>query len=190
MKKKIDFGFNPVAKPVKKEKKVDTKLKPYMKKRPKKAKREKNPLKKEIYNGRSIPLKQQRGRITTAEYNEAARRHGEHCFFCGATTNLECHHVMPKGYSRIKSGRGKFRNLRFLCNECHTGTDGVHKNAEKMKILQDEHERLYSNFYWCDEFDLFQMQLIPEPTKEEYEKFFKEQEKEMQRKRVFRNDKP
>ena len=71
--------FRPVPKPVK----VDKKLKPYMKKRPKKMKREKNPLEQEIYKGRSIPLKQQRGRITTVEYNEAARQHGFECYVCG-----------------------------------------------------------------------------------------------------------
>lgn len=181
MKKKIDFGFNPSPKPVKKEKKVDTKLKPYMKKRPKKTKREKNPLKKEIYNGRSIPLKQQRGRITTAEYNEAARNHGEFCFFCGSSRDLACHHVMPKGFSRIKSGRGKWRNLRFLCEGDHTGTDGVHKNKDKMQQLQNEHERLYGPYYWCDEYDLFQMQLIEEPTKELYEAFMKSEEKRVRK---------
>ncbi len=171
-----------VPKPVK----ADRKLKPYMKKRPKKTKREKNPLKKEVYKGRTIPLKQQRGRITTGEYNEAARQHGEFCFFCGTGSNLECHHVMPKGYSRIKSGRGVWRNLRFLCTDDHTGPNGVHNNAEKMKLLQEEHERLYGEFFWCDVYDLFKMQLVPNTTKEAYEKFMKEQQIEAQRKRVFR----
>lgn len=181
MKKKIDFGFNPVAKPVKKEKKVDTKLKPYMKKRPKKAKREKNPLKKEIYKDRLIPLKQQRGRITTAEYNEAARQHGEFCFFCGSAHGLEMHHVMPKGFSRIKSGRGVWRNLRLLCESCHKGENGVHSNIDKMQSLQDEHERLYGPLFWCDMHDLFKMQLIEDNTKELYEAFMLEEAKKVKK---------
>lgn len=180
MKKKIDFGFNPVAKPVKQEK-VDTKLKPYMKKRPKKAKREKNPLKKEIYRDRLIPLKQQRGRITTAEYNESARQLGEWCWFCGSTNALEMHHVMPKGFSRHKSGRGVWRNLRLLCESCHKGENGVHQNAEKMQKLQDEHERLFGEFYWCDMHDLFKMQLIPDNTKEEFEKFMLKEAKKVKK---------
>jgi len=167
--------WNPAPKPVK----VDKKLKPYMKKRPKKMKREKNPLKQEVYKGRTIPTKQKRGRITTAEYNEAARQHGEYCFFCGSTANLECHHVMPKGYSRIKSGRGKYRNLRFLCNECHTGENGVHRNAGKMKIIQDEHERIYGPYFWCDKYDLFKQGLISNTTDEEFEKFMKSEEERM-----------
>lgn len=180
MKKKINFGFNPSPKPVKKEK-VDTKLKPYMKKRPKKAKREKNPLKKEIHRGRNIPLKQQRGRITTAEYNEAARQFGEYCFFCGSTRSLECHHVMPKGFSRIKSGRGVWRNLRFLCESCHKGENGVHQNAEMMERLQKEHERLFGPLFWCDMHDLFKMQLIEDNAKELYEAYMLEEAKKVKK---------
>lgn len=180
MKKKIDFGFHPSPKPTKAPK-VDTKLKPFMKKRPKKAKREKNPLKKEIHRGRNIPLKQQRGRITTAEYNEAARQHNEWCWFCGSTNALEMHHVMPKGFSRHKSGRGVWRNLRLLCESCHKGEDGVHQNKEKMQALQDEHERLYGPLFWCDAHDLFKMQLIEDNTKELYEAYMLEEAKKVKK---------
>ncbi|MGG3233237.1 HNH endonuclease signature motif containing protein [Priestia flexa] len=161
--------WNPCPKPTR----VDKKLKPYMKKRPKKTKKT-NPLKQEIYKGRTIPTKQQRGKITTAQYNEAARQHGEFCFFCGATHSLECHHVMPKGFSRNKSGKGVWRNLRFLCASCHRGEDGVHQNKDKMEQLQAEHERLYGQWFWCDVYDLYKLNLIPNTTKEAYEKYFEE----------------
>lgn len=164
--------WNPAPKPnfQKKEKK----LQPYMKKRPKKKKRPRNPLKKEIYKGRTIPTKQKRGKITTAEYNETLRLHGEECFFCKTTQNLECHHVMPKGYSRYRNGRGVRYNLRFLCSDCHRGPDGVHQNRGKMQELQDLHESLYGKWFYCDEFDLFKMGLIPNTDKDTYHKFMQE----------------
>lgn len=157
-----------VPKPVKKEKeKVRYKPK-------KKAKREKNPLKSEVYKGRTIPSKKERGRIKPEEYRKTIERHGCQCFFCGATHSLECHHVMPKGFSRNKSGKGVWRNLRFLCASCHRGEDGVHRNKEKMERLQAEHERLYGEWFWCDVYDLYKLNLIPNTTKEAYEKYFEE----------------
>lgn len=174
MKKKIDFGFHPSPKPPKKEKKVDTKLKPYMKKRPKKAKREKNPLKKEIHRDRLIPLKQQRGRITTAEYNEAARRIGYECYVCGCQTNLEAHHVK----FRSNSGRGTFRNIRFLCNEHHRGDYSPHQNEALRKELETLHESLYGKYYFCDKYDLFQMGLIDDVIDNDFEKFMESEERE------------
>jgi 5-methylcytosine-specific restriction endonuclease McrA len=151
----------------------DKDLPKFKSKRPKKKK--KNPLKTEVYKGRTIPSKKIRGRITTAEYNEALRQHGEHCHFCGTTTNLECHHVIPKGYSRIKNGRGVWRNLRFLCSEHHRGKTGVHENKMLMEGLQVLHESLYGPYFWCDRYDLFKLGLIPTPTSECYERFMQEQ---------------
>lgn len=148
----------------------------YKKKRyPEKKKKKRNPLKPEVYKGRVIPKKSVRGRILATEYNEALRNHGETCFFCGSP-NIEMHHVMPKGYSKIKNGRGIWRNLRALCPEHHRGKAGVHQNKAMMEHLQQVHESLYGSRFFQDRFDLFKASLIPNTTKEAYEKFMLEQE--------------
>jgi hypothetical protein len=164
------FEYNPYPK----EKQLGKDKPKYKEKRPKK-KKPKNPLKREIYKGRVIPTQKERGKVTRAEYNEALRRHGETCYFCGSP-NIEMHHVMPKGFSKVKKGRGKWRNLRALCPEHHRGKTGVEHNPRMMKELQDLHESLYGPYYWCDEYDLFKMGLIPNTTKESYENFMKEEE--------------
>ncbi len=86
---------------------------------------------------------------------------------------------MPRGFSKHKEGRGKYRNLRFLCNECHTGENGVHRNKEKLEQLQAEHERLYGEWYWADEYDLFKAGLIPNTTTDAYETFMQEEGERM-----------
>jgi hypothetical protein len=141
----------------------------------KKKSKPRQPLKPEIYKGRNIPQAKQRGRVTTKEYNEALRQHGEHCYYCGSPY-IEMHHVMPKGFSKVKMGRGKWRNLRGLCHIHHRSEKGVEHNPEMMAELQQLHEELYGPYYWCDEYDLFKMGLIPNTTEEAYEKFFLEVE--------------
>lgn len=143
-------------------------------KRPRKKKKH-QPLKPELYKGRVIPKKSVRGRITRSEYIKTQNEHGFECFFCGSGYNLECHHVVEKGYSKHKEGRGVWRNLRFLCDECHRGENGVHQNKAMMEELQAEHERLYGKWFYCDVYDLFKMGLIPNTEPETYESFMKEQ---------------
>jgi 5-methylcytosine-specific restriction endonuclease McrA len=127
--------------------------------------------KSETIKGRVIPSKKVRGKISKTDYNLAVEHHGEDCYFCGSHYNLEMHHVVPKGFSRHKNGRGVYRNLRLLCSDCHRGENGVHRNKEKMMELQAEHERLYGPCFYQDRFDLYKQQLIPNTTKAAYEKF-------------------
>ena len=136
----------------------------------------------EAYKGRTIPTKKQRGKVSKKDYDRAIQEHGDSCYFCGSTVNLEVHHVMPKGYSRFKNGRGVWRNLRLLCSRCHRGKDGVHQNQEKMEHLQKLHEQLYGPYFYFDRFDLFKMGLIVTPTEEEYEKFMECEAKRARRK--------
>lgn len=158
------FEYKPVPKSVSKPKD-----------KPKyKVKKPKNKKKKlEVFKGRTIPPKKTRGRITATEYKKALAEHGEYCWVCGSTMNLECHHVVPKGFSKNRNGRGVWRNLRFLCSEHHRGKTGVHQNKDLMEKLQQEHERLHGPHFYKDRFDLFQEGLIPNPTKEAYEAFMK-----------------
>jgi YHS domain-containing protein len=149
------FGFHPVPKPSKRD------IPQFKEKRPK----------KQTIKGREVPSKKTRGRVTTVEYNEALRQHGETCYFCNSS-NIEMHHVKPKKYSG-ESGRGVWRNLRALCPEHHRGENGVHgKNGRKLLLeLQEVHKRLYGPHYYHDRFDLFALGLIPNTTKESYESF-------------------
>jgi 5-methylcytosine-specific restriction endonuclease McrA len=146
----MNFGFHPAPKttyPKGKKKKLET------------------------YKGRAIPKAKDRGKISKTDYQKVIDEHGFSCWFCGSEANLECHHVVPKGFSKVKSGRGVWTNLRFLCSEHHRGKTGVHQNKKLMQKLQYEHEKLYSQHFYKDRFDLFKEGLIPTPTKEVYESF-------------------
>lgn len=168
------FGYHPYSK--------DQQLGKVPKEREKKKTPHKKPKKKrkkvEVVKGRVIPSKRTRGKISKTEYDRAIELHGNTCYFCGTSHNLEMHHVVPKGYSRFKNGRGVARNLRLLCSSCHRGENGVHgKNGkDKMQHLQQLHEELYGPYFYMDRFDLFKMQLIPNTTKEAYESFMKGEE--------------
>jgi hypothetical protein len=133
----------------------------------------KKPKKKKnrTYKGRTIPTRKVRGKITKSEYERAKEQHGFECYFCGKQNELECHHV----YFRSSGGRGTYRNLRFLCSEHHRGVNSVHKNRKMRKQLEELHKQLYGEFYYCDRFDLFQMGMIPNTTKDSFEKFMREE---------------
>jgi 5-methylcytosine-specific restriction endonuclease McrA len=162
---------------------VDLNFRPYTKADQLKSHKKKK-KKPETFKGRTIPGKKTRGKITSTEYKRAIEEHGYICLVCGTTINLECHHVVPKGFSRIKNGRGVWRNLRFLCSEHHRGKTGVHQNKQLMDYLQSEHESLYGPNFYKDRFDLFKEGLILNSTKESYEDFMR---KESEKCRLQRN---
>lgn len=160
----MSFGFHPISKEAQ------------IRKVPVKRRRQNN--KPELYKGRMIPKKSVRGRITRETYNKTIDMHGFECFFCGTTSNLQCHHVVPKGYSRAVSGRGVYRNLRFLCEKHHENTkNGVHGNPEMLRKVQEYHEELYGPHYYKDVYDLFKEGLIHNTEPEEYEAFMQEEER-------------
>ncbi|MBS4200300.1 HNH endonuclease [Bacillus sp. FJAT-49732] len=163
--------------PYSKAEQLNVKEKPSPKKKryPKKKKKRHQPLKPEIYKDRLIPKRSTRGRITSKEYNEALRQHGEYCFLCGTTAGLEAHHVK----FRSDGGRGQWRNIRFLCSEHHRGENSPHKNENIRKRLEKLHESLYGPFYWCDKYDLFLGNLIPNTTEEAFEEFMEKEAKKL-----------
>lgn len=55
------------------------------------------------------------------------------CFLCGKNRHTDLHHVF-NGALRDKST--KYGLWVFLCRECHTGRNGVHNNATKMRNLK------------------------------------------------------
>ena len=158
--------FHPAPKPTKQRKE-----KPRWKGKAKIPKKRKKKL--EVYKGRTIPSAKTRGQISKREYNEALKRHGEFCYVCGTTTNLEAHHVR----FRSSQGRGVWRNIRFLCSEHHRGKYSPHQNLVLRRELEKLHESLYGPYYYCDKYDLFKMGLIPNTTDKEYEKFMSLEEK-------------
>jgi 5-methylcytosine-specific restriction endonuclease McrA len=143
--------------------------------------------KSETIKGRVIPSKKVRGKISKTDYNLAVELHGDTCYFCGSGYNLEMHHVVPKGFSRHKNGRGIFRNLRLLCCDCHRGENGVHRNKEKMLELQAEHERLYGPRFYQDRFDLFKEGQIPNTTKKAYENYMLKEVERIEKVRAAEN---
>ncbi|GIN88685.1 hypothetical protein J6TS2_50710 [Heyndrickxia sporothermodurans] len=153
-------------KPYSKEQQIG---KPKIKKKryPEKKKKKRNPLKQEIYKGRVIPKKSKRGRISSNEYAEAQRKHGDCCYVCGTTINIEAHHIR----FRSNSGRGNWRNIRFLCDKHHRGSYSPHQNEDLRKELEKLHESLYGPYYYCDKYDLFKLGLIDNTTDSAYEKF-------------------
>lgn len=61
------------------------------------------------------------------------------CFICGRWCKTERHHIFG-GAMRKKSDR--LGLVVDLCRECHTGTDGVHRNAQKMQRLHEYGQKL------------------------------------------------
>ncbi|RST57645.1 hypothetical protein D5F11_021535 [Siminovitchia terrae] len=160
----MSFGFHPISK-AEQVRKVPVKQR-------------KQHSKPELYRGRRIPMKSIRGRITRETYNKTIDMHGFECFFCGTTHSLECHHVVPKGYSRTISGRGVWRNLRFVCTKDHENSpNGVHGNPAMLKQLQEHHEQLYGPHYYKDVYDLFMEGLVENTSPEAYEAFMQEEER-------------
>jgi 5-methylcytosine-specific restriction endonuclease McrA len=166
-------SFSPYSKQhqLRGHKKKDKDTPKYKEKRPKKKK-----LKQEVYKGRTIPTKKTRGAISKKDYEKAVVEHGDYCFFCKSFHNLEMHHVIPKGYSRHKNGRGVYRNLRLLCSSCHRGENGVHQNRDMMEQLQQEHERLYGPNFYKDRFDLFKEGIIPNTDSVTFENYMEGEE--------------
>lgn len=135
----------------------EKKLPKYKVKKPKKKKKPQ----------RGIPLTGKRGKITTAEYNKALLLNGGSCYVCHTTIGLEAHHVKFKS----NSGRGKARNVRFLCGEHHRGKEGPHQSETFRRELEKIHEKEHGPLYWADEYDLYKLRLIPNTTKKAYEKY-------------------
>ncbi len=146
--------------------------KPKIKEQRYKKKKKKSPLKQEVYKGRKIPTKQQRGKVTKKEYNEALRRQGEMCLICGTNQGLEAHHVK----FRSDNGRGTFRNLIFLCSNHHRGNISPHQNESIRKKLELLQESKYGPYYWADRYDLFKLNLIPNTDSVTFETYMKGEE--------------
>jgi 5-methylcytosine-specific restriction endonuclease McrA len=121
----------------------------------------------EVYKGRTIPSKRQRGKVTKKEYNRAIEANGDACLVCGSK-QIEMHHVL----FRSKGGRGTWRNLIPLCPEHHRGKTGVHQNKGLMLHFQKRQRELYGPYYHCDKWDLYKAGLIPNTTDKAFEEFF------------------
>lgn len=59
---------------------------------------------------------------------------GERCFFCGRTTDLQTHHIWGGVANRKLSE--KYGLTVRVCQECHTGKDGVQYNRAKADSLK------------------------------------------------------
>jgi 5-methylcytosine-specific restriction endonuclease McrA len=152
--------WNPVPKPVRKDKprrKGKSKI-------PKKRKKKKL----QVYKGRVIPSKKKRGEVSKREYNRMIEEFGSVCIICG-NPYIDVHHVKFRSHG----GRGKWRNLAPLCRVCH---ERLHRDRKFADWLREEREKRFGPWYWADQYDLFLAGLIPNTTKEAFEKYMREEE--------------
>ncbi|AWO74945.1 HNH endonuclease [Geobacillus thermoleovorans] len=165
----LSHEFHPAPKPTKQRK---DKPKPKLKvKKPKKRK------KPQTYKGRVIPSRKARGSVSKREYTRMIEEFGNACLVCGSTYNIEAHHVR----FRSQGGRGKWRNLAPLCKIHH---QLAHQDRDFADWLRQEREARYGSWYWADEYDLFQAGLIPNTTKEAFEKYMEGEEERARLARV------
>jgi len=153
--------WNPVPKPVKKDKQRRNGKAKIPKKRKKK--------KLEVYKGRTIPSAKTRGQISKREYERMVEEFGSVCIVC-CSPYIEAHHIR----FRSQGGRGKWRNLAPLCKKHHMKAHSDRKFAD---WLREEREKRFGSWYWADEYDLFKAGLIPNTTKEAFEKYMEMEEK-------------
>lgn len=136
-----------------------------------KAQQLKKPGKKEkrleVYKGRTIPTKKQRGKVSKKEYEKCIEENGAYCLECGSP-NIEIHHCQFRSHG----GRGVWRNLIPLCPEHHRGNNSVHKNKEMMLKYQRRQIELHGQYYYCDKWDLYKAGLINNTTDKAYDDFF------------------
>lgn len=72
-----------------------------------------------------------------------------HCYLCGRSGQLECHHVFGK-YQRKMSTEQGFTVM--LCHACHNEPpNGVHFNQVINKFLKAQCERKYLETHTLDE---------------------------------------
>lgn len=72
------------------------------------------------------------------------------CFLCGRQTMLECHHALH-GTANRKNAEHYGLKV-WLCRDCHTGTNGVHRNREKdLKVIRYAQEK-FEEQYGREEF--------------------------------------
>jgi hypothetical protein len=188
-------NFFPQPKPIKKEKepykgikrsplkpKSIDKRKPKlvekipMQKKVKKVK-PKNELK--VYRGTKIPKRADRSEFSEREKKKITEAFGGwKCALCG-NPYIEFHHAK----FRSGSGRGVFRNGVPLCNAHHTLNhtgEGSKETADRWRAFLKD---LYGEFYYMDEWDLWLLGKIEEPTRKHLEEFMIAQELEVRNER-------
>lgn len=76
------------------------------------------------------------------------------CYLCGRKTCLERHHILGGVANRRLSE--KFGLWVYLCNGCHTGTEGAQydkeKNIQLKKDAQIAFEEIYGHDKWMETF--------------------------------------
>jgi hypothetical protein len=194
-------NFFPVPKPKKKEKKpykglqtkkplqakTSLKAKSTFKKEPKvktkipakKRKKEPKPLDKlKVFKGEKIPSRARRNEFSDKEKEKILAARGDSCLECGSPY-IEFHHAK----FRSGSGRGVWRNGIPLCNKHHSFNhegEGSRAYAERWREML---KALYGEFYYMDEWDLWLLGKIEEPTKEQLEAFMLQQEEILRQKK-------
>ena len=71
------------------------------------------------------------------------------CWFCGAQTNLERHHIFAGTANRPISE--KYGLWVYLCHKHHTSQEGAQYDKEKGLKLKQEAEKAFEALYGRDE---------------------------------------
>lgn len=67
------------------------------------------------------------------------------CAECGATRNIQEHHVFYGTANRKISD--KYGLVEDFCMECHTGNNGIHHNSEMNLRYKQKHQREFEENY-------------------------------------------
>jgi lysyl-tRNA synthetase class I len=67
-----------------------------------------------------------------------------YCAECGATWNIEKHHVFNGPNRKISE---KYGMVEDLCPECHRGAAGIHFNKEMAIRYKQKHQILFEDRY-------------------------------------------
>ena len=117
-----------------------------------------------------VPSRKQRAEFSSSQRKETKRIYGEECVIC-MDPSVQIHH---RKY-RSQLGRNNPRNGAPLCNGCH---DIVHENAEVAEDLRLQALDRFGPYYYFDKYDCYLHGLIDAPTKQAFEDFMEQEERE------------
>lgn len=117
---------------------------------------------------RRTPKRGQRGRISKEQYQLALDWFGDTCTICNSSP-IEMHHVVY----RSQGGRGGYRNLMPLCEHHHKK---AHRDRGFSDSLKQERIEAFGEYFFTDAHDLYDADLISDPTEKAFEKYMKSQE--------------
>lgn len=136
----LSTQWNPVPKPIKKDK----------------VKKPRSSIKPKRTKKKNIKGKQAQRNNFSPKVRKLRMKHsGGVCEYCESRKATELHHVKRKGFSG--KGRGVFTNAMYLCWHCHHNIVHNPKDNSIEKKLMIEYEKTYGKYYYLDSKDIEQI---------------------------------